>query len=120
MRIFEQARLELIKLIDETRGLDPLDSKTFSTLVQASYEALEFDPVQQQRFDVYCRLSDDSPDMRLLVGTWMLRQALHIQSGRDVGADSAGEHRTWGSAGGKTSVKGDNVSGNECKARKRS
>ncbi len=119
MRIFGQARLQLIKLIDETRDLDPLDSKTFSTWVQASYDALECDPVQQQRFDEYCRLSDDSPDMRLLVGTCMLRQALHIQGGRDVGADSAGEPRTRGSAGGKTSVKGDNVRGNGCNAWKR-
>ncbi len=84
MRIFEQARLQLIKLIDEATGLDPHDLETFYRWVQASYEALELDPVQQQRFDGYCRSSDDSPSMRLLVGTWMLRQSLHKQVDRDA------------------------------------
>ncbi len=84
MRISEQARLQLVRLIDETRGLDPLDPENFNTWVQASYEALEFDAGQQQRFDEYCRSSDDSPDMRLLVGTWMLRRSLCAKNGGEV------------------------------------
>ncbi len=88
MRISDQA-VQVIKLIDEATTLDPRNLETFYRWVQASYEALEFDPVQQRRFEEYCLSSDDSLEMRLFIGTWMLRQALHKQGGRDVVAGPA-------------------------------
>ncbi len=89
MRISEQARQQVTKLIEEAMRLDPNDLETFYGWVQASYAALEFDPVQQYRFDEYCRSSDDSPEIRLLIGTWMLRRALHKQLDRDATAGRA-------------------------------
>ena len=116
MRISGQASLQLIKLINEATGLDPHDLETFYRWVQASYEALEFDPVQQRRFDEYCRSSHDSSIMRLLVGTWMLRQSFQMQGGRDVCADPACGPRTQGPTEATTSVKGNNSRSNEFKA----
>ncbi|MGO9122375.1 MAG: hypothetical protein ACLQPD_32775 [Desulfomonilaceae bacterium] len=76
MRGSEQARARIVQLIDEAESLDSLNLKAFQRWVQASYEALEFDPWQQQRFDEYCRLSSDTTSMRLFVGMWMLRLSL--------------------------------------------
>jgi hypothetical protein len=77
MPISEQARQRVIKHIDEAECLDPDDLATFYRWMKASYETLEFDPVQQQRFDKYCLSSCDSTYMRLYVGVWMLKQTLY-------------------------------------------
>lgn len=76
MRGPEQGRARIVHLIDEAERLDSLDLTAFQQWVQDSYEALEFDPWQQQRFDEYCRSSSDSTSMRLFVGVWLLRQSL--------------------------------------------
>jgi hypothetical protein len=76
MRISEQAKTQLIRLTYEGETLDAFDLEAFYSLVEASYEALVFDALQQARFDEHCRSSYDSPSMRLFVGVWMLKQAL--------------------------------------------
>ena len=76
MSISERAKTQIIQLIAEGEGLDPLDLEAFYSWMESSYEALEFDPVQQERFDEYCRSSCGYASMRLYVGVWMLKQAL--------------------------------------------
>ena len=76
MTISEQAISQLIRLIDEGEALNPFDLVAFYGWLEASYEALEFHPVQQRRFDEYCRSSHDSPSMRRFLGVWMLKLAL--------------------------------------------
>ncbi len=75
MSISEQAKTHLIDLICEGETLDPIDLEAFYSWVEASYEALMFDPVQQEMFADYCDSSCDSTSMRLC-GVWMLKQAL--------------------------------------------
>ena len=77
MSISEQAKTHLIELICEGETLDPIDLEAFYNWAEASYETLEFDSVQQQRFDEFCRSSCDYASMRLYMGVWMLKQALH-------------------------------------------
>lgn len=77
MSMSEQAKTQLIGLIDEGERLDPFDLEGFYRWLQASYEALGFHSLQQQRFDEYCRSSYDSTCMRLYVGVWTLKQALY-------------------------------------------
>ena len=67
MRGPEQGRARIVQLIDEAESIDSLDLTAFEQWVQASYEALEFDPWQQQRFDEYCRSSSDSTSMTHLI-----------------------------------------------------
>ena len=55
LKISEQVKDTIIRLIDEGRGLDSVDLESFNRWVQTSYEALEFNPSQQQRFEKYCR-----------------------------------------------------------------
>ena len=76
MSISEQAKMHLIELICEGETLDAFDLEAFYSWVEASYEALMFDPVQQERFAEYCGSSCDATSMRLC-GVWMLKQALH-------------------------------------------
>jgi hypothetical protein len=80
MGIAEQTRTQIIRLIYEGESLDPDDLESFYGWMQASYEALGFHEVQQERFEHYCRSSYDSTSMRLYVGVWMLKQSL-------IGAD---------------------------------
>ncbi len=75
MTISEQAYTKIIQLIQEGESLDALDLEAFYSWVEASYEALMFDPVQQERFAEYCGSSCDSTSMRLC-GVWMLKQSL--------------------------------------------
>ena len=84
MRISEQVRRQVIKLIDEAPGLEPLDLETFTRWVQASYEVLAFDRWQQQRFGEYFGSSTDSSSMRLAVGVWLLRRSLCAKSDDEV------------------------------------
>ena len=77
MRVPEQGRAKIVQLMHEGESLfDSLDLKAFQRWVQASYEALEFDPWQQQLFDELCRSSSDTTFMKLFVGIWILRQSL--------------------------------------------
>jgi hypothetical protein len=76
MRISEQAKSQVIRLIDDGESLDPFDLEAFYSWMQASHEALGFDTIRQQRFDKYCCSSVDCTSMRLYVGVWMLKQAL--------------------------------------------
>jgi hypothetical protein len=80
MKISEQAKMQIQRLIDAGEGLDPFDLEAFYRWTHDSYEALSFHPVQQQRFDTYCRGSSDSTSMRLYVGLWMLKQALYKEN----------------------------------------
>jgi hypothetical protein len=77
MTISEQACTEITQLIQEGECLNAHNLEAFYNWAEASYEALEFDPVQQQRFDEFCRSSCDYASMRLYMGVWMLKQALH-------------------------------------------
>jgi hypothetical protein len=72
----KQAKSPVIRLIDEGESLNPFDLEAFYGWLEASYEALAFHPVQQRRFDEYCRSSYDSPSMRRIVGVWVLKLAL--------------------------------------------
>lgn len=76
MKISDQKRKQISRLIAEGERLDPLDIEVFYRWTHDSYEALGFDPVQQHRFDEYCRSSHDSNFMRVYIGVWMLRLAL--------------------------------------------
>ncbi len=76
MSISELAKTQLIQLIQEGECLNANNLEAFYNWAEASYEALEYDPVQQQRFDEFCRSSCDYASMRLYMGVWMLKQAL--------------------------------------------
>ncbi len=76
MTISELAYTEITQLIQEGECLNAQNLEAFYNWVEASFEALEFDPVQQQRFDEFCRSSCDYASMRLYMGVWMLKQAL--------------------------------------------
>lgn len=80
MRISEQVKVLVQGLINEGENLDPFNLEAFYGWTQASYEALSFHPLQQQRFDKYCRGSSDSTSMRLYIGLWMLKQALYKEN----------------------------------------
>jgi len=78
MRISEQAKIQMLRLIDEGSSLNPFDLETFNRWMQATYEALQSDSVQQQRFDEYCRSSCGvTYSKRLRCGVSMLKQALY-------------------------------------------
>jgi hypothetical protein len=78
MRISEQAKTQILRLIDEGDSLDHFDAGAFYRWSQASYDALQIDRVQQQRFDEYCRsCCGVTSALRLNVGVWMLKQVLH-------------------------------------------
>jgi len=76
MRISEQDETKIIRLIAEGESLNPHDLEAFYRWVQASYEALEFNPLRQEMFDEYCRSCWDSNSVRLYKGMWMLELAL--------------------------------------------
>jgi hypothetical protein len=76
MKISTASRKRIFRLIAEGETLNPLDLEAFYRWVNDSYEALKFHPLQQQRFNEYCRSSCDTPSMRVYVGTWLLRLAV--------------------------------------------
>jgi hypothetical protein len=76
MSISEQAKTQIMQLIDKGQSLDPLDLGEVDRWVRASYEALKFDPVHQARFDEYCCAPWDPTSMRVCLGVWMLKQPL--------------------------------------------
>lgn len=75
MTISEQVHTEIIQLIQDGESVDPLDLVALYGWMESSYQALEFDPVQQGRFDEYCRSSCGYASMRLYTGLWMLKQS---------------------------------------------
>ncbi len=77
MRIPERTKPEILRLVDEGESLDPFDLEALHRWLQDTYEALQFDSVQQQRFDEYCRSSCGlTCSLRLRCGLRMLKQAL--------------------------------------------
>ncbi len=78
MRIPAQTKTQILRLIDEGSSLHPSDSGAVHRWMQAAYEALQFDSVQQQIFDEHCRSSGAvRRSMRLSCGVSMLKQLLH-------------------------------------------
>ena len=78
MRLSEQAETQILRLIDEGYSLAHFNVGAFYRWSQDSFEALQCDRVQQQRFDEYCRSSCGvTSALRLNVGVWMLKQVLH-------------------------------------------
>ncbi len=83
MSISELAKTDLVGLIYEGECLNAHNLEAFYNWMESSYEALEFDSVQQQRFDEFCRSSCDYASMRLYMGVWMLKQALYKDTPED-------------------------------------
>jgi hypothetical protein len=84
MSISEQTKTQIIRLVDEGQRLDPVDLDEVDRWAQASYEALEFNPVHQAKFGESCCSPWEPTCMRVQLGVWMLKQAL-------PGADGAPE-----------------------------
>ena len=77
MKIPEQTRIHLLRLIDEGTSLHPSDSEALQRWLEATHEVLQFDSVQQQRFTEYCLSSSGfTSGKRLRYGVSMLKQAL--------------------------------------------
>ena len=78
MTIPVQTKTQIVRLIDEGSSVHPFDLEALHRWMQATYETLQFDSVQQQRFDEYCRSSCGvTSSMRLRCGVSMLKQALY-------------------------------------------
>jgi len=77
MTIPERTRSQIVERIADGESLDPFDLEAFYGWIESSYQALEFDPVQQGKFDEYCRSSCGYGSMRLYTGVWLLKQALY-------------------------------------------
>jgi hypothetical protein len=80
VRISDQKKEQILRLIAEGEHLDVQDLEAFYRWIDNSYEGLEFHPLYKQRFEEYCRSSRDSPCARIYVGVWMLRLALRDAS----------------------------------------
>ncbi|HTY25312.1 MAG TPA: hypothetical protein VMC85_19430 [Desulfomonilaceae bacterium] len=76
MEISDQKRKQILRLITEGENLNLQRLGAFYRWVNDSYEALEFDPFQQQRFDEYCRSSCESHFIRVYIGLWILKLTL--------------------------------------------
>ena len=79
MRIPAQTKTQIIRLIEEGSSLHPSDLEGLQRWMQATYEALQFDSMQQMRFDQYCRSPSTfaSSIIRMRCGVSMLKQALY-------------------------------------------
>jgi len=77
MRISKQDKTQIIRLIAEGECLSIYDLEGFYGWMQASYEALELNPLQRKRFDECCRSSCDATSLRLCAGLWVLKEALN-------------------------------------------
>jgi hypothetical protein len=66
----------ILKLITDGENLNPLNLEAVYRWINDSYEALGFDPLQQQRFDEYSRSSFDSFSIRIDLGVRILKLAL--------------------------------------------
>jgi hypothetical protein len=76
VRIPDREIEQILRLIAEGESLNLRDLEAFYRWVDDSYNALGFHPLQQQRFDEYCRSSSDTTPTRIYAGVWMLRLAL--------------------------------------------
>ena len=78
MRIPAQTKTQILRLVEDGSSLHPCDLEGLQRWMQATCEALQFDSVQQQRFDEYCRSPHifTSSITRLHCGVSMLKQAL--------------------------------------------
>jgi hypothetical protein len=76
VRIPDENTKLILRLIAEGENLDTDDLEAFYQWIHDSYEALEFNPVQKQRFDTYCRSSSDSTSMRVYIGVWILKLSI--------------------------------------------
>jgi hypothetical protein len=77
MKISEHEKRRILRLIDEGDSVAHFNVGAFYRWSQASYEALQFDRVQQQRFDDYCRSSCGFTSLlRLNFGVRILKQVL--------------------------------------------
>jgi hypothetical protein len=76
VRIPDQNTNLVLRLIAEGENLDTDDLIAFYQWIHDALEALEFNPVQKQRFDAYCRSSSDSVSMRVFVGVWILKLSI--------------------------------------------
>ena len=77
MKIPAQTRTQTLGLIDEGSSVDPSDLEVLHRWMQATYETLHFNSVQQRRFDEYCRSCCDSTSVRLYKGLMILEHARH-------------------------------------------
>ena len=79
MRIPAQTKAQISWLIEEGASVHPSDLEALHRWTQATYETLQFNSMQQQKFDEYCRSRHvfTSSITRLRCGVSMLKQALH-------------------------------------------
>ena len=78
MRIPAQTKTQIIRLIEEGSSLHPSDLEGLNRWMQAAYEVLQFDSVQQRIFEERCCSSGAvKRSMRLSCGVSMLKQLLH-------------------------------------------
>jgi hypothetical protein len=80
VRISDTNKAQIMKLISEGEHLNLLDLEAFYRWLDDAYEALEFDPLQKERFAEFCRSSGDSRCARVFAGVWILRLALEDAS----------------------------------------
>jgi len=76
MRISDQKKEQISRLIAAGENLDPEDLDVFYQWINASYKTLAFHRTLQGWFDECCRSSCDSINMRAYVGVWILRMSL--------------------------------------------
>jgi hypothetical protein len=76
VRISDQQKEEILRLIAEGEHLDLQDLVALYRWMDDSQEALEFYPLRKRQFEQYCRGSCDSNSTRVYVGMWILRLAL--------------------------------------------
>jgi hypothetical protein len=76
MQIPDGKTKQILKLITDGENLNPTNLEVFYRWMRDSYEALGFDPLQQLRFDEYCRSSIDSVPIRVDLGVRILKLAL--------------------------------------------
>lgn len=76
MKISDQNKMQILRLIAQGECLDIRNLEDFDRWVDHSYEELEFHPRHKQRFDEYCRSSSASSFTRICQGVQVLRAAL--------------------------------------------
>jgi hypothetical protein len=80
LKICDRKAEEISRLIAQGENLDLRELEIFYQWIENSYEALEFDPLLQQRFDEFCRSSSGSIFTRACLGVWMLSLAIEDPS----------------------------------------
>jgi len=79
MKIPAETSMKILRLIEEGSSMHPTDLAALHRWTQATYETLQFNGVQQQRFNEHCRSPHifTSSVTRLRCGVSMLKQALY-------------------------------------------